>query len=138
MYFEGGMAGDTGAAMSPDALLYEPDNPAEVIHLTVIVQEKAIVSVNGEPTATMGTVRPYIVRGLEAGKKYKFEVEGVFKTETGAEYAAKESVTVVAGSSQQVVLQLRRRNRPKPPAHQPAPRSSGRRTSRCQVISSVP
>ena len=115
MYFEGGIAGDAGAAMSPDALLYEPDNPAEIIHLTVIVQDKAIVSVNGEPTDTMGTIRPYIVRGLEAGKKYRFVVEGLFKTETGAEYAAKEMVTVVAGSSQQVVLQLRRRNRTPPP-----------------------
>ncbi len=97
-----------------DALLADVDNPAELINLTVIVQDKAIVSINGEPTFTMGSSRPYIVRGLAPGKNYKFEIEGVLKNETGAEYAAKETVMLKAGESKQVVLHLRRRNRPKP------------------------
>ena len=113
-----------------DALLSEIDNPAQLINLTVIVHEKAIVSINGEPTFTMGNTRPYIVRGLQVGKSYKFEIEGVLKNESGAEYAAKETVTLKAGDpTKQVVLQLRRRNRTKPPvppptdpkAAQPAP-----------------
>ncbi len=103
-----------------DALLAEVDNPAELINLTVIVHEKAIVLINGEPTFTMGTTRPYIVRGLKVGKTYKFEIEGILKNESGAEYAAKEIVTVKAGeASQPVVLHLRRRNRPKPPVLPP-------------------
>ncbi len=102
-----------------DVLLAEIDNPVELINLTVIVQEKAIVSINGEPTFTMGSSRPYIVRGLTPGKNYKFEIEGVLKNETGAEYAAKETVMLKAGESKQVVLHLRRRNRPKPPVLPP-------------------
>ena len=99
-----------------DALLTEVDNPAQVINLNVIVHEKAIVSINGEPTFTMGTSRPYIVRGLQVGKSYKFEIEGVLKNESGAEYAAKETVTLKAGDpTKQVVLHLRRRIRTKPP-----------------------
>jgi len=98
-----------------DALLAEVDNPAELINLTVIVHEKAIVLINGEPTFTMGTTRPYIVRGLQVGKSYKFEIEGVLKNESGAEYAAKREVLLKAGeASQPIVLHLRRRNRPKP------------------------
>ena len=115
-----GMVYESGAIESApmneaDALLAEVDNPAELINLTVIVQDKAIVSINGEPTVTMGTSRPYIVRGLKAGKTYKFEIEGLLKNESGAEYAAKESVTLKAGESKQVVLHLRRRIRAKPP-----------------------
>jgi uncharacterized protein (TIGR03000 family) len=94
-----------------DSLLQEIDNPAEMINLTVIVAEKAIVSINGEPTVTMGTSRPYIVRGLKEGKNYKFVVDGLVKNESGAEYAATETVTLKAGESKQVVLHLRRRNR---------------------------
>ncbi len=95
-----------------DALLAEVDNPAELINLTVIVHEKAIVSINGEPTFTMGTTRPYIVRGLKSGLSYKFEIKGLLKNESGAEYAAKETVTLKAGDpTKQVVLHLRRQNR---------------------------
>lgn len=121
MAYEGGMMVEGGATISPEAWLEEPNDPARNINLTVIVHEKAIVSINGEPTFTMGTLRPYIVRGLENGKKYKFDVEGVFKNETGAEYAAKETITLQAGGSQQVVLHLRRRNRTKPPVVPPPP-----------------
>ena len=116
-----GMMMGNGMAISPDALLDESDDPGKTINLTVVVHDKAIVTINGEPTFTMGTSRPYIVRGLVNGKKYKFVVEGLFKNETGAEYFATETVTIDAGGSQQVVLQLRRRNRPKPPVAPPAP-----------------
>jgi len=115
-----GMIIGNGMALSPDALLDETDYLGKSINLSVVVHDKAIVTINGEPTFTMGTYRPYIVRGLVNGKKYKFVVEGVFVNETGAVYAATETVTIEAGGSQQVVLHLRRRNRPKPPVP-PAP-----------------
>jgi uncharacterized protein (TIGR03000 family) len=96
----------------PEALLETVDNPTEIINLTIVVPEKALIIVNKEPTFTTGTVRNYIVRGLKAGKTYKFEVEGILKNEFGAVYVAKEEVKVAAGASQQVVLHLRRKNRP--------------------------
>ncbi|MDZ4848955.1 MAG: hypothetical protein SGI77_06655 [Pirellulaceae bacterium] len=111
----GGMVVEYNATLDAQSLLVEVDDPAKIVNLMVIVHEKAIVSVNGEPTVTMGTSRPYIVRGLEAGKKYKFEIVGVYQTEALAEYAAKETVTVEAGGTKQVVLHLRRRNRIIPP-----------------------
>lgn len=102
--------------LSPEDLLDVVDDPAKIINLTVIVQEKATVIVNGEPTETLGLVRPYIVRNLRVGKQYKFEIEGLFVTEGGAEYYDKETVILIAGEQRQVVLQLHRRKRELPPA----------------------
>jgi uncharacterized protein (TIGR03000 family) len=100
------------AAMSPDKeaemLLADIDDPATIINLTVVVQDKAIVKINGEETYTKGTVRPYIVRGLTAGKEYNFVVEGLVKMENGAEYTAQKEVKIKAGSQDRVVLKLRR------------------------------
>lgn len=104
--------------LGQEALLDNVDNPAEMINFTVVVPEKAIVSFNGEPTFTKGSVRNYVVRGLKAGKTYKFDVTGLLVNEFGAEYAAKEEVKVAAGETKQVVLQLRRQKRTPPP---PAP-----------------
>ena len=113
MVFESAMSQTSEA----DMLLDEPDNPAEIFNLTVVVQDKAIVLVNDEPTATTGTVRNYIVRGLKPGKSYKYKVEGLLKNAAGAEYYAKEEFNFKAGETKQVVLNLRRRVRtPLPPA----------------------
>ena len=108
-----------GQMSESDLLLQETDNPEEIFNLTVVVQDKALVIVNGEPTFTTGSVRNYIVRGLKPGKSYKFVVAGLFKNPTGAEYAAKEEFTIKAGESKQVVLNLRRINRTPPPPAQP-------------------
>ena len=102
-----------------DMLLNEADNPAEIFNLTVVVPDKAIVAVNGEPTFTTGNVRNYIVRGLKPGKFYNYKIEGLLKNASGAEYAAKEEFTFKAGDSKQIVLNLRRRVRTPPPP--PAP-----------------
>lgn len=108
--------------LSSEDLLHEIDDPTKIIHLTVVVNEKAVVKVNGEETETKGTLRPYIVRGLTPGKSYKFAIEGLVTTKTGAEYFAKEEVVLKAGDSKQVVLHVHRRNRtPPPPAPAPVP-----------------
>jgi uncharacterized protein (TIGR03000 family) len=99
-----------------EELLDEIDDPSKIIHLTVIVKDEAVVKINGEETETKGTLRPYIVRGLTPGKSYKFTIEGLVTTKTGAEYFAKEEVVLKAGDNKQVVLQVRRRNRTPPPA----------------------
>ncbi len=111
-----GMAIEGEIVDDAKAKLMETDDPTKVINLSVIVHEKAIVTINGEPTVTMGTKRPYIVRGLSPKKSYTFVVEGLYKTEQGAEYYAKEEVKLDAGQSKEVVLHVRRRNRAKPVA----------------------
>jgi uncharacterized protein (TIGR03000 family) len=114
----GEMISESSPVSEAEALLSEVDDPSRIINLTVIVQDKAIVMINGEPTFTKGTTRPYIVRGLKSGRSYSFKVEGLLKNESGAEYYSSETVELKAGDSKQVVLHLRRRNRVVPP---PAP-----------------
>ena len=104
--------------MTPESeaemLLKEIDDPTKIINLTVVVVDKAIVTINGEPTYTKGTIRPYIVRRLVVGKEYDFVVEGLLKNEAGAQFTAKETVKIKAGDSRQVVLKLARTKRPDP------------------------
>lgn len=96
---------------SPEDLLREYDEPSKVIHLTVIVHDKALLSINGEPTYTKGTVRHYIARRVQPGKTYTFNIEALVKNEYGAEFTAAESVSIDAGSSKQVVLKVHRSKR---------------------------
>jgi uncharacterized protein (TIGR03000 family) len=114
------MSGMQGASVDAEALLEEVDNPGEVVYLTVIVPEKAIVSINDEETYTTGTTRTYVAKGLKAGKEYTFRVKGLYKNESGAEYSKEEKVTVKAGESSQVVLHLRRTKRTPPAPLAPA------------------
>lgn len=108
--------GALGLEASPEELLREVDNPAEIINLLVVVDEKALITINDEPTYTKGNARPYIVRGLKPGKKYSFEIKALVKSPNGAEYGAKEKVELTAGDSKQVVLHVRRQKRTPPPA----------------------
>jgi uncharacterized protein (TIGR03000 family) len=117
---EGGM---DSVPLGPEALLDETDDPTKIVNLTVVVHDKALVIINGEPTVTMGTVRPYIVRGLKPGKTYKFQLEAVLRQPKGDVYVAKEAVEIKAGDSKQVVMHVRRANRvdyPPPPPPPPA------------------
>ena len=116
MIYESGMPTEVSA----EALLQTTDDPSKVINLTVVVQDKAIVTINGEETYTKGTVRPYIVRGLQEGKEYNFVIEALLKNEAGAHFTAKQSVKIKAGGQQQVVLKLSRTQRPAAPQVNPA------------------
>ncbi|MCY2977154.1 MAG: TIGR03000 domain-containing protein [Planctomycetota bacterium] len=109
MVYESGMPTEVNA----EALLQTTVDPSKEINLTVVVQDKAIVTINGEETYTKGTVRPYIVRGLQQGKEYNFVIEALLKNEAGAHFTAKQSVKIKAGGPEQVVvLKLSRTNRP--------------------------
>jgi uncharacterized protein (TIGR03000 family) len=105
--------------LSADALLDDSqEDPMSIANLRVIVHDKAIVKVNGEETITMGTARPYIVRGLKAGKSYKFDIVAVLRQPKGDVYVAKQEVILKGGESKEVVLKVKRANRaefePKP------------------------
>lgn len=110
---------EIGYEISADALLDDGlEDPMSMANIRVIVHDKAIVKVNGEETITMGTTRPYIVRGLKAGKSYKFDIVAVLKQPKGDVYTAKQEVILKGGESKEVVLKVRRANRaefePKP------------------------
>ena len=104
-----------GGMVDPGDELLEPDDPSKMINLTIVVPEKALVKVNGEPTFTKGVVRQYVVRGLKPGKKYKFVITAEYVNEHQAVYKAEKPVTLDSGSSERVVLPLHRVARPKPP-----------------------
>lgn len=110
---------DVPYELSADALLDDSqEDPMSIANIRVIVHDKAIVKVNGEETITMGTTRPYIVRGLKAGKSYKFDIVAVLKQPKGDVYTAKQEIILKGGESKEVVLKVRRANRaefePKP------------------------
>jgi uncharacterized protein (TIGR03000 family) len=107
--------------LSPEDLLREIDEPSKVVHLTVIVHDKALVTINGEPTYTKGTVRHYIARKVQPGKTYVFNIEALVKNEQGAEFTATESVSIDAGGNKQVVLKVRRSKRQPVPAQSAVP-----------------
>ena len=109
MVYESGMPTEVSA----ETLLQTKIDPSTEINLTVVVQDKAIVTINGEETYTKGTVRPYIVRGLQQGKEYNFVIEALLKNEAGAHFTATQNVKIRAGGQEQVVLKLRRTQRPK-------------------------
>jgi uncharacterized protein (TIGR03000 family) len=100
-----------GDVLGPESQLEEFDDPTKIINLTVVVHDKAIVKINGEPTVTTGTVRPYIVRGLTPGKSYEFKIEGLVRQPKGDVYFATKTIKLSAGKSEQVVLNVRRANR---------------------------
>ncbi|MCU0720358.1 MAG: hypothetical protein MUC83_11690 [Pirellula sp.] len=115
---------DAAYQIIPESLLDDgQDDPMTVAHITVIVHEKAIVKVNGEETITTGTVRPYIVRNLKPGKTYKFDIRAELTQPKGDFYAADNSdkpLILKGGQSEQVVLKVRRVNRPVAPKPNPA------------------
>lgn len=115
VYSEGNIVyegvGTAAIPYSPEMELEHVDSPSENINFTVIVDDQAIVTVNGEPTITKGKVRPYIVRGLTPGKTYVFEFKALVRKPQGDVYFAEQKVTIGAGESKQVVLKVKRANR---------------------------
>lgn len=67
------------------------------IHLNVDVPEKAKVFVNDAPTTSTGMSRQFVSRGLEAGKKYKFDVRVELTDASGTLVSDTKSVTLTAG-----------------------------------------
>jgi uncharacterized protein (TIGR03000 family) len=112
------------AEPTPEELLKEYDDPAKTLHLTVVVNDKAVVTINGEPTYTKGTVRQYVAKRLQPGKFYVFNIEALMKNEHGAEFSASESVTIEAGATKQVVLKVHRTKRQPAPVQPSVPASN--------------
>jgi uncharacterized protein (TIGR03000 family) len=113
--YEGSLPNMEAQELSDEAKLQEIDDPSKTINLRVIVHEKAVVTINGEPTTTKGTSRPYIVRNLVPNKQYRFKIEALVKQEDGAEYYSEKTETITAGNTKEVVLHVRRRKRQDPP-----------------------
>lgn len=69
--------------------------------LTVSVPEDAVVTVNGHPTKSLGTIRQFMSTGLEEGYVYKYVVEVKY---SGVETPEKRTVRLKAGSTERLVF----------------------------------
>lgn len=69
--------------------------------LTVSVPEDAVVTVNGHPTKSSGTIRQFMSTGLEEGFVYKYVVEVKY---SGVETPEKRTVRLRAGSTERLVF----------------------------------
>jgi len=116
-----GWDGISGAFESVGYIVVEP----EAIYLTVNVPETALVFVNGDPTAMGGTTRYFVIRHLEAGKKYKFEVAAQTKNAAKIDLEESTSFTLTAGERKTVTLAPYKRKPteeklPTPPSNNPS------------------
>lgn len=89
---------------------------ANAIYLTVNVPEisldcpeDAVLTVNGDPTATKGASRRFIVRNLQPGKEYEFKIAAITKNRAGVELMQKETVKLEVGQMHTISLKPVRR-----------------------------
>lgn len=76
---------------------YSPP-PAPPIHFTLNTPEKAKVFVNGDPTASEGAIRYYVVNHLEIGRTYKFEFAVEIENPAGVILQEKKTLTLSPGA----------------------------------------
>jgi uncharacterized protein (TIGR03000 family) len=88
---------------------------SDSIYLTVSVPETAILTVNGDPTISVGTLRYFVIKGLDRTREYQFEV--VAETANAAGVAMEETKTVKLrpGSAELVTLKPVKRKVAKKP-----------------------
>ena len=101
-----------GFGLGHPYMVLEPN----ALYLTVNVPEKnldcpedAIITVNGDPTASEGPSRRFIVRNLEPGKEYEFKVAAITKNRGGVELMQKEIVKLRVGDTHTMTMKPVRR-----------------------------
>jgi uncharacterized protein (TIGR03000 family) len=88
----------------PSKISMQGFNPAwditrdDSIYLTVNVPADAALKVNGDDTAMVGSTRYFVIRHLEPGRKYKFEISAV--TLNAAQIPLEETTTVVLAAGE--------------------------------------
>jgi uncharacterized protein (TIGR03000 family) len=105
------------------------------IYLTVNVPEKAIVQVNGDPTISQGPTRYFVVRGLEPGRVYSFEIVAETANPAGVAMEEKKLVKLHAGSTEIVSLRPVKRKAVKVPAKDAAKDSDKKESTKGDVSS---
>lgn len=72
--------------------------------ITVTLPEKAKLFVNGDPTASTGPVRYFVVRRLEAGEVFKFVFRAEMENAAGVKLEEKKEVLLKGGSMEAFAL----------------------------------
>jgi uncharacterized protein (TIGR03000 family) len=74
------------------------------VYLTVSVPSEAKVFVNGKQTKSIGAVRQFVSRGLEAGKKYRFEIRAEIPSTDGETMVEERELMVSAGDAENLAF----------------------------------
>ncbi len=86
---------------------------ADSIYFTVNVPEKAILQINGDPTISLGPTRYFVVRGLEPGRTYSFEIVAETANPAGVAMEEKKTIKLTPGSSEIVTMKPVKRKLPR-------------------------
>lgn len=97
----GGSAGGV-ASFTPDSAA-KAEVPKDGVLITVQVPAEATVFVNGKQTASLGSTRVFVAKGLTAGKKYDFVVK-MQSSRDGKPLEESKTVSLVVGDRQTVAL----------------------------------
>lgn len=111
----GSSYGSTGSSMlyhgvssnSVDSTRYTSARSAadDEIHLSVGLPEDAIVYVNGNRTSSLGEIRHFVSRGVEAGSEYRFDVRAEVER-NGQKIEEQQVVVLTAGQSKEITFPM--------------------------------
>jgi uncharacterized protein (TIGR03000 family) len=101
----GGECGCASMILEPNAVYLTVNVP----EITLDCPEDAVLTVNGDPTATKGASRSFIVRNLEPGKEYEFKLAAITKNRGGVELMQKETIKLQVGDMHTVTMKPVRR-----------------------------
>lgn len=85
-----------GSADWMNGTIMEPNTA----YVTVTLPEKAKLFVNGDPTASTGPVRYFVVRRMDDGETFKFDFRAEMENAAGVKLEEKKQVLLKAGSSE--------------------------------------
>ena len=91
-----------GAATGSLVSNVESNSLDDAVYLTVAVPSGTKVFVNNNETNSTGVVRKFVSRGLQAGKRYRFQVRAEMADADGKLMTEEKSLVVSAGEEQQV------------------------------------
>jgi|GEM_PF-5768880 len=72
---------------------------SDAAHVTITVPENAKIFANGDPTASKGPVRHFVVRHLEPGQQYKFVFRAEMENAAGVKIEEKKELMLKLGDS---------------------------------------
>lgn len=106
----GAMSYGAPLAMGIEGRIVEGD----AIYLNVTVPETAKLTVNGDPTISIGTNRYFVIRNLEPGRKYKFKVVAETANAAGVPMEETKVVELSPGATEFVSLKPFKRKSDQP------------------------
>lgn len=116
-----GAEGQAGMEIPPG------ESDAESIFISVSVPEEAKVVVNKKPTVSEGKTRHFVIRALEPGKKYKFEIRAEMVNVWGIPLVDTKTVTLTPGTREQVtMIPVRIRKKSAEPTKAPDAKTEGK------------